>query len=236
MKVKRFQDNKTYYANNLIPIVFGNKQTIEFRIHTPTYDIGKIINFLFFNIYLIDFTITNLQTILLDPSFLVKIGDFRRFIEIYLKNVKLDSTNKKRLIDYHISYINSRIKQTEIANTLGLIEGDESKIKCSSYIQWNSVDNKLKHESVEIPEYFHTDTVPHYKLKPIDIIKKSIKLDNQIKKSPTFHDPREDFFTRILEKKIENNILYDISSSSLKNQKIDIDKQVFNVKSTMNEF
>lgn len=224
MKVKRFQDNKTYYANNVIPIIFGNKQTIEFRIHTPTYDIGKIINFLFFNIYLIDFTITNLQTILLDPSFLVKIGDFRRFIEIYLKNVKLDSTNRKRLFDYHISYINSRIKQTEIANTLGLIEGDESKIKCSSYIQWNSIDNKLKHKSVEIPEYFYMDPVTHLKLKPRDIIKKSIKLDNQIKQS-LVRDFSEEFVKNTLD---EIKIDYNITPSHIYEQ-FD-DKRVFNFK------
>lgn len=224
MKVKRFQDNKTYYANNLIPIVFGNKQTIEFRIHTPTYDIGKIINFLFFNIYLIDFTITNLQTILLDPSFLVKIGDFRRFIEIYLKNVKLDSTNKKRLIDYHISYINSRIKQTEIANTLGLIEGDESKIKCSSYIQWNSIDTKLKHKSVEIPEYFYIDPVTYYNSKPKTIVKKYIKSDNKAKQL-LVHDFSEEFVKNTLD---EIKIDYNTTLSHLYEQ-FD-DKRVFNFK------
>lgn len=221
---QKWQINTRYYANNVIPIIFGNKQTIEFRIHTPTYDIGKIINFLFFNIYLIDFTITNLQTILLDPSFLVKINDFRRFIEIYLKNVKLDSTNKKRLIDYHISYINSRIKQTEIANTLGLIEGDESKIKCSSYIQWNSVDNKLKHKSVEIPEYFYMDAVTHLKLKPRDIIKKSIKLDNQLKQS-LVRDFSEEFVKNTLD---EIKIDYNITPSHIYEQ-FD-DKRVFNFK------
>ena len=236
MKVKRFQDNKTYYANNLIPIVFGNKQTIEFRIHTPTYDIGKIINFLFFNIYLIDFTITNLQTILLDPSFLVKIGDFRRFIEIYLKNVKLDSTNKKRLIDYHISYINSRIKQTEIANTLGLIEGDESKIKCSSYIQWNSIDDKLKYKSIEVPKYFYIDPVPYHDLKNTSVVEKFKITDKETEKSLRRHDLGKDFFFKTLKKEIEDAIVYDTSSLSLKNQKTDIDKQAFNVKNTINEF
>ncbi|MGK2861898.1 MAG: hypothetical protein ACSLE0_08190 [Chitinophagaceae bacterium] len=30
---------------NMIPLLFGNKETIEFRIHTPTYDANKIIYF-----------------------------------------------------------------------------------------------------------------------------------------------------------------------------------------------
>lgn len=156
---QKWNINTRYYSNNLIPIIFGNKQTIEFRIHTPTYDIGKIVNFLLFNIYLIDFTIVNLQTILQDPFFLVKIDNFRKFIEEYLRSVKLDNSDKKRLSDYHISYINSRIKQTEIANTSGLIEGDENKIKCSSYIEWNSIDSKLKFNKFTIPEYFENNYI-----------------------------------------------------------------------------
>jgi hypothetical protein len=153
-----------YYANNLIPIIFGNKQTIEFRIHTPTYDIGKIVNFLLFNVYLIDFTVTNLQSILEDPSYIVRIDNFRRFLETYLKSVKLDSSDKKRLLDYHISYISSRVKQTELANTLGIIEGDENKIQCSSYIKWNSIDKKYESDfneynfSVKHPPMFNSRT------------------------------------------------------------------------------
>ena len=148
-----------YYSNNLIPIIFGNKQTIEFRIHTPTYDIGKIINFLLFNIYLIDFTIMNLQKILLDPLFLVRIDNFKSFIALYLKNVKLNNSDKQRLSNYHLSYINHRIKQTEIANTLGLIEGDENKIKCSSCIKWNSIDSELNFNRFATLKCFKNDYI-----------------------------------------------------------------------------
>mgnify|MGYP000978013104 CR=1 FL=1 len=35
---------------NMIPLLFGNKETVEFRIHTPTYDIDKILNFLLINL------------------------------------------------------------------------------------------------------------------------------------------------------------------------------------------
>lgn len=140
---QKWNINTRYYANNLIPIIFGNKQTIEFRIHTPTYDIGKIINFLLFNIYIIDFTIMNTKQILENPSFFVNIDNFREFIKIYLRNVKLDNSSRKVLTEYHISYINTRLKKTEQANSEGNIEGDESKIKCVPYIKWNSIDNPL---------------------------------------------------------------------------------------------
>jgi len=105
-----------------------------------------------------------------------------------------------------------------------LIEGDESKIKCSSYIQWNSIDNKLKHKSVEIPEYFYMDPVTHLKLKPRDIIKKSIKLDNKIKQS-LVRDFSEEFVKNTLD---EIKIDYNITPSHIYEQ-FD-DKQVFNFK------
>lgn len=35
-----------YHWVNLIPIIFGNKKTVEFRLHTPTTDITKIVNFI----------------------------------------------------------------------------------------------------------------------------------------------------------------------------------------------
>ena len=169
-----------YYANNLIPIIFGNKQTIEFRIHTPTYDIGKIINFLLFNVYLIDFTIMNLQTILLDPSFLAKIDNFKEFIKVYLKTAKLDAYNKKILLDYHVSYINSRVKRTEIANTLGLIQGDENKIKCSDYIEWKTVDSKLKFQDSPIPRFFKAKNAGPFEIAVSS--KRTIKKTNLIER------------------------------------------------------
>lgn len=38
-----------YHIHNLTPLLFGNKQTIEFRIHTPTYDLSKIMWFICLN-------------------------------------------------------------------------------------------------------------------------------------------------------------------------------------------
>lgn len=46
-----------YKIHNLIPIIFGNKKTIEFRIHTPTFNINKIYYFLILNSLLIRYTI-----------------------------------------------------------------------------------------------------------------------------------------------------------------------------------
>ena len=231
MKVKRFQDNKTYYANNLIPLIFGNKQTIEFRIHTPTYDINKIVNFLLFNIYIIDFTVMNTKQILENPSFFVNIDNFRDFIKIYLRNSKIDNSSRKTLIDYHISYINTRIKRTEQANSAGIIEGDENKIECPSYIKWKSVDD-LK--SLEKEMYYSYDMIPtsieNFRPKKIDKINKKNVFENKVsdtEKSLTFKidsvsdkqifDYNESFFNEDIRSKmfgIKNNIIDSIGSNT----------------------
>ena len=134
-----------YYAVNFIPLIFGNKQTIEFRIHTPTYNIHKIINFLLINIYLIDFTINNIDKILGDPKFIQNYDNIRYFIESYLKNskTKLKKEELYDLIDYHNDYLSLRLKKVEEFNSKGDIEGNEEHIPCNKYIEWNSVDSNI---------------------------------------------------------------------------------------------
>lgn len=59
-----------YLVFNVIPLLFGNKQTIEFRIHTPTYDVNKIMPFIFMNALMINFTIRYKEIILKNKLFL----------------------------------------------------------------------------------------------------------------------------------------------------------------------
>lgn len=61
---------KRYHFINFIPIIFGNKQTIEFRIHQPTFNFDKILEFLLSNAVYINFVKTNTDRILNNTSFL----------------------------------------------------------------------------------------------------------------------------------------------------------------------
>jgi hypothetical protein len=140
---QKWNINTRYYANNLVPIIFGNKQTIEFRIHTPTYDIDKIINFLLINIYILDYTVNNTELILKDFSNVTKLDNLRNFIDEYLRNEKiLKKSEKNNLLNYHISYINTRVRRLEEINSRGKIEGDEDLIHCNKVIRWNHIDTK----------------------------------------------------------------------------------------------
>ena len=44
---RKWQIKSRYRWINFVPIIFGNKKTIEFRHHNATFDFNKIINFLF---------------------------------------------------------------------------------------------------------------------------------------------------------------------------------------------
>lgn len=139
-----------YYAVNFIPLIFGNKQTIEFRIHTPTYDIGKIINFLLFNIYCIDYTINNLQNILYDSKFLLKFNNFSTFIESYIyNNTNLKKGLKNVLGSHQISYLRERIQRVYDLNCDGRISGNENSIYCNTVINWNNNLNNNYNEEYE---------------------------------------------------------------------------------------
>jgi hypothetical protein len=128
-----------YYSVNFIPLIFGNKQTVEFRIHTPTYDIGKIINFLLINIYCIDYTINNISEILSNPKFLLKYNNFQHFVEDYIYNHNpLKKGLKNTLSTHQLNYLRERISKTYDGNCNGEISGNEKIIKCNNVINWKN--------------------------------------------------------------------------------------------------
>jgi hypothetical protein len=144
---QKWNIKKRYYAHNIIPLIFGNKETIEFRIHTPTYDIDKILNFLFINSYLIKYAMINQNKLLYDPYFLD--GERGRSIDRLIRNysmnyIQLNNNDKEALLNYHLGYIDSRRQATYSQNCSGDIIGKEDDIYCYKAIDWNEeLDQKL---------------------------------------------------------------------------------------------
>jgi len=146
--------NTRYYAVNFIPLIFGNKKTIEFRIHTPTYNIDKILNFLFINSYLINYTKKNYAEILSNPKLLLR-KDLNSFISDYIYQSKLLSNNDKdTLVQYHIDYVNTRKDFIYNFNTKGDITGNEDLIKFNSFINWKNDKKLLKFNKPQRPNRF----------------------------------------------------------------------------------
>lgn len=118
-----------YHVHNLIPLIFGNKTTIEFRLHTPTYDENKIIWFLLFNAIIVNYTIANENSILSNKIDL----NLRSILNDYLIAIKAPYS----FIKSFINYMDKRKSQVERFNLNSDIHFDESKIGCSFVYNYN---------------------------------------------------------------------------------------------------
>tara|TARA_R110000822_G_scaffold302649_2_gene426980 strand:+ start:29408 stop:31081 length:1674 start_codon:yes stop_codon:yes gene_type:complete len=128
-----------YHWVNLIPLLFGNKQTIEFRIHTPTCDVNKIINYLFLCTSIIEFTKQNTNAIIKDSSVLSN----TTLAKLVMSANKGDLELVKELtnyIDYRKEFISRKTGQGD------LIADEDEFIYRHRHIDWSntSVPNKLK--------------------------------------------------------------------------------------------
>jgi len=130
-----------YYLNNFIPLIFGNKQTIEFRIHTATLDSNKIMYFMLINSMIINFVIENSQHILENPKFLIQNGDLLSILRNQIYNSSIKSKNYK---DYFYSkiadYVQLRKNIILYENKKGNILGNEDKIIVNKPIDWINID------------------------------------------------------------------------------------------------
>lgn len=98
-----------YYWVNLIPLLFGNKQTVEFRIHTPTYDVNKIMNYLVLCASIINFTKKNQDIILRSNTLLSNLSINELIMHTFNKKGDDHQTLVGELInyfDYRREYIN----------------------------------------------------------------------------------------------------------------------------------
>ena len=129
-----------YFLYNVIPLIFGNKQTIEFRIHTPTYDINKILPFIFMNSLIVNFTIQNQERILSG-----KILNSYGLLDILFNQIDTyDILNRNVFRDLMYSYIERRKNYCEDQILKGNILGTESEIPAPTDINWTSNKGDIK--------------------------------------------------------------------------------------------
>lgn len=132
-----------YYLNNMIPLIFGNKQTIEFRIHTGTLDNNKIIMFMLLNSIIVNFVIQNTKSILEDPNFLLQNTKLANLLQFEIRNSKIKDPSFKDFICKKIlDYMMLRKEVTAQNNSKGDILGDESKINIHRPVDFFTIINK----------------------------------------------------------------------------------------------
>ena len=119
---QKWNIHSRYHIHNFVPLIFGNKNTIEFRIHTPTYDINKIMFFIFINSILVNFTKANSERILQQ-------NEKYNLTDIISSYCEENEINFSFYINI-INYINDRKKFVEDKNRKGDIYFKESDFNC----------------------------------------------------------------------------------------------------------
>lgn len=147
-----------YLLYNVIPLIFGNKQTIEFRIHTPTYEVNKIIPFIFMNSLIVNFTIQNQNSILSNKG---KLNNYK-LLDILLTQIDTyDILNRDKFKDLMYDYINKRKNCCERQILKGNVLGTESEIIGPKNIDWIS--------DQEIKKNFYINSVVETDLQPLKL-------------------------------------------------------------------
>lgn len=127
---RKWNINSRYYWVNFVPLVFGNKKTIEFRIHTNTTDRSKVLNFLFIICSIIDYAKKN-EKMLLSSE----------YVHVSLESILFYNINNKTLCQELLNYIRFRKKSIERRTSENIVV-DENKLSYRSCINWDSIDKK----------------------------------------------------------------------------------------------
>ena len=160
-----------YYLYNILPLIFGNKQTIEFRIHTPTYDVNKILPFIFMNSLIVNFVIRNQELILNSKNF---INSWSLLDILYMQIDQYDIPNRNKFKDLLYSYIEIRKNYCENQILKGNIVGTESEIPSPIHINWlKGQETKKKSSFGDVPEFLQSNilTQPVIINKPRTVVK-----------------------------------------------------------------
>ena len=148
---QKWNIHSRYHIHNLIPLIFVNKQTIEFRIHTPTYDLNKIMSFLTFNSLLLKYVIKN-QNAILKRNYNLSISDI-----IYSHQY-----NSSNFPEELINYFNRRKTIAEKNNLNSNIFFNEEEIVCN------------------FKKYFKSQNTFKIEQKPKNLVSTAIKLENKV--------------------------------------------------------
>ena len=204
-----------YFLYNLVPLIFGNKQTIEFRIHTPTYDVNKILPFIFMNSLIVNFVIRNQKLILNRKNF---INSWSLLDILYMQIDQYDIPNRNTFKDLMYSYIEVRKKYCENQILKGNIVGIESEIPSPTHINWlKGQETKKKSSFGDVPEILQSNILnqPFIINKPRTVVKTGYpKFENNMWDKI---DVYEEFYKK-MKADISNQIKYVDSIPTLKTE------------------
>ena len=159
---QKWNIHSRYKIHNMVPLIFGNKKTIEFRIHTPTYDIDKIMFFIFINSILVNFTKANSERILQQNEK----HNLTDIISSYCEENKINFSFYINIINY----ISDRKKFVEDKNRKGDIYFKESEFNCGREFDIKS-SSSSKTSGIGLQ---YLDGVPQYKSFSVSDLKAAV--------------------------------------------------------------
>lgn len=145
--------NTRYHIHNLIPLIFGNKQTVEFRIHTATLDVNKVAYFMMLNAAIVNYTIENTAKILKEPALLTYNGfGLGEIVQTQANKIFKNRSISDRFVDTFYGYLNLRKKRIEEQSRNGDFKGDEDNIPSPTRIKWFQEEVKEVIENTSVTE------------------------------------------------------------------------------------
>lgn len=131
-----------YHWCNLIPLLFGNKQTIEFRIHTATYNKDKLAQYLILIASITNYVKNNISDILKNENLLEL-----SLYDTYSTEMFRINKNRKNTIDYMSDYIRNRKNYISncIRNNDILADEDNLNYKCAWFNFTDSSNKSIKY-------------------------------------------------------------------------------------------
>jgi len=153
-----------YHVVNFIPLLFVNKATVEFRIHTPTYDVNKILYFMSLCSAIINTAMEDTKAILsdfgryLNNKGLNRDRNVTRFLCNYIQNS--DMKNKGSIMDDMHSYFDYRTSFSESEHKRGKISYNEDDLTNrfnTDFKRKMNVNKTAASSEEEIPKYVKSE-------------------------------------------------------------------------------
>jgi hypothetical protein len=91
-RARKWEIVNRYFNFNLINLVFGNRKTLEFRIHENTFNSSKVINQLLISIAIVNYVEKNIEACL-KGTCITKLNE--------LINISFDESDKTNLLKYY---------------------------------------------------------------------------------------------------------------------------------------
>lgn len=142
---------------NFIPLIFGNKETVEFRIHTPTTDIIKISYYLSLLGAVVNYAKVNSKTILRSGY-----GYNSNLYDIINTQIQDDTkffsdNNKKLYYEYFMDYLERRREFYTPVHTTVDLNAPESKLQYSipKFLMYNKSEKRIK----QIDDYYKNNSL-----------------------------------------------------------------------------